>query len=38
MYSSCSGTVDPNLGSSEPSDTLSVSEEDAGGVPGANSA
>ena len=35
MYSSCSGTVDPNVVSSEASDILSVSEEDAGGVPGA---
>ena len=37
MYSSCSGTADPNWGSSEASDNFSVSEEDAGGVLGANS-
>ena len=33
MYNSCSGSADPNLGSSEASDSFSVSEEDAGGVP-----
>lgn len=38
MYSSCSGTADPKLGSSEVSDNLSLSEEDAGGVPGAKAA
>ena len=38
MYSSCSGTGDPNLASSEASDNFSVSEEDAEGVPEANSA
>ena len=34
MYNSCSGTADPKLSSSEASDNLSESDEDAGGVPG----
>lgn len=36
MYNSCSGTPDPNLNSSEASESLSESDEDAGGVPGTN--
>ena len=34
MYSSCSGSADPNLTSSEASEVLSESDEDEGGVPG----
>ena len=34
IYSSCSGSADPNLNSSETSENLSESDEDAGGVPG----
>lgn len=34
MYSSCFGTADPSLNSSELSDNLSESDDDAGGVPG----
>ena len=36
MYSSCSGCAEPNLNSSEVSENLSESDEDAGGVPGTN--
>ena len=36
MYNSCSGSADPNLYSSEASESLSESVEDVGGVPGTN--
>ena len=36
MYSSCSGTADPSLNSSEESDNFSESDDDAGGVPRTN--
>lgn len=38
MYSSCCGTADPNLTSSEESENLSESDEDTGGVPGTKGA
>lgn len=38
MYSSCSGSAEPNLDSSEASENLSESDEDAGGVPGMKAA
>ena len=34
MYNSCFGRAEPNLDSSEASESLSDSDEDAGGVPG----
>lgn len=34
MYNSCSGISDPNWSSSEGSDNLSESDDDAGGVTG----
>lgn len=34
MYNSCFGTSDPNLNSSQASENLSESDDDAGGVPG----
>lgn len=34
MYSSCSGGVDPRFNSTDPSENLSESDEEVGGVPG----